>query len=136
MVPIPGRRVWQCQAARVSVPQLGGTQRDNIAWGGLQLDVGRPGALDGVVDSQPQGGQGPAYAMDAVAPRQGSELRDGIVHLSADAMCASTFPEHRGGPAQRRPSGGAVVDELWALLWAPLLPCNLVVGSVGYIGVP
>ena len=47
--PVPGRRVWHSQAARVAVLQLGGTQRGNIARGGLQLDVGRPGALDGFI---------------------------------------------------------------------------------------
>ena len=35
VVPVPWRRVWHCQAARVAVPQLGGAQRDNVARGGL-----------------------------------------------------------------------------------------------------
>ena len=33
VAPVPGRRVWHRQAARVAVPQLGGTQRDDIALG-------------------------------------------------------------------------------------------------------
>ena len=94
VVPVPGRSVWHLQAASVAVPQLGGTQRDTIAWGGLQLDMGRPGALDGVVKSHAQGGQGPRYAMDPVAPRQCRELRDGIMHIGADAMSAGNFGEY------------------------------------------
>ena len=35
VVPVPGRRVWHPQAARVGVPQLGGAQRDDVARGGL-----------------------------------------------------------------------------------------------------
>ena len=71
VVPVPGRRVWHRQAARVAVLQLGGRHPDNIARGGLQLEVGRPGALDGVVDPHCQSNQGPGYAIDPVAPRQG-----------------------------------------------------------------
>ena len=37
------------------------------------------------------GGQGADYAIDPVAPCQGSELRDGIVHRGADAMCTCEF---------------------------------------------
>ena len=33
VVPVPGRRVWHGQAARVAMPQLGGTQDDDVAWG-------------------------------------------------------------------------------------------------------
>ena len=33
VVAVPGDRVWHRQAARVAVPQLGGTQRDNVARG-------------------------------------------------------------------------------------------------------
>ena len=33
VVPMPRRRVWHRQAARVVVPQLGGAQRDDVAWG-------------------------------------------------------------------------------------------------------
>ena len=34
LVPMPPRRVWHRQAARVAVPQLGGAQRDDVArWG-------------------------------------------------------------------------------------------------------
>ena len=54
VVPVPGRCVWHGQAARVAVLQLDGMQREDIAWGGLQLDVGRPGALDGVVEPHPK----------------------------------------------------------------------------------
>ena len=35
VVPVPRRRVWHRQAAHVAVPQLGGAQRDDVAWGGL-----------------------------------------------------------------------------------------------------
>ena len=35
VVPVPQRRVWHRQAARVAVPQLGGAQCDDDAWGGL-----------------------------------------------------------------------------------------------------
>ena len=54
VVPVPGHRVWHRYAARVAVPQLGCTQRDNVARGGPQLDVGRPGARDGVVEPHPR----------------------------------------------------------------------------------
>ena len=68
VVPVPWRRVWHRQAARVAVPQLGGAQRDEVARGGLQLDVGCPGARDGVVEPHPQSSQGPGYAVDPVVP--------------------------------------------------------------------
>ena len=83
VVPVPGRRVCDRQAACAAVPQFGGTQCDNIPRGGLQLDLGRPGALDGVVEPVPQSSQGPGYAIDLVAPRRSCELRNGIVHLEA-----------------------------------------------------
>ena len=35
VLPVPGRRVWHRQAARVAVPQLGGAQWDDVARGGL-----------------------------------------------------------------------------------------------------
>ena len=35
VVPMPRRRVWHPQAARVAVLQLGGAQRDDVAQGGL-----------------------------------------------------------------------------------------------------
>ena len=35
VVPMPRRRVRHRQAARVAVPQLGGAQRDDVAWRGL-----------------------------------------------------------------------------------------------------
>ena len=35
VVPLPWRRVWHRQAARVAVRQLCGEQRDNVARGGL-----------------------------------------------------------------------------------------------------
>ena len=53
VVPVPRRRVWHRQAARVAVPQLGGAQRDDGPRGGLQLDVGCPGPRDGVVEPHP-----------------------------------------------------------------------------------
>ena len=109
VVPVPGRRVWHRQAARVAVPQFDGTQCDENPRGGLQLDEGRPGALDGVVDPHSQCSQGPGYAIDLVAPRQGCELRDRTLHLGADAMHASGFPEHPGGLGAQ--GGRAVVDE-------------------------
>ena len=108
LVPVPGRRVWHRQAARVAVPQFGSKQRDAIARGGLQLDVGRPVALDWVVEPRSQSSQRLGYAIDPVAPRQGCELRDGIVHLGADAMRASDFPEHPPGLGAH--GGQAVVD--------------------------
>ena len=67
VVPVPRRRVWHRQAARVVVPPLGGTQRDDIACGGLQLDMGHTGTLDGVVESHPQSSQCLGHAMDPVA---------------------------------------------------------------------
>ena len=91
------------------MPQVGGTQRDDVARGGLPLDVGRPGARDGVVEPHPQSGQGPGYAIDLVAPRHGCEFRNGIVHLGADAMRAGDVSEHPGGLGAHR--GRAVVDE-------------------------
>ena len=94
---------------RVAVPQLGGTQREDVAWGRLQLDVGRPGARDGVVQPQPQSSQGPGYDIDPVAPCQGCKLWDGIVHFGADAMRAGNVREHPGGLGAHR--GRAVVDE-------------------------
>ena len=105
MVPVPKRPVWHRQAARVAMPQLGGTQRDDIAAGGLQQDLGRPWVLDRVLESHHQGGQGPGYAMDLVAPC----FRDRIVHLEADAMFIANFPEHPGGLGAH--GGRAVVDE-------------------------
>ena len=63
VVPVPGRRLRHCQATCVAMSQLGGTQRDDIAWGGLQLHVGCPGALDGVAEPQPRGGQGPGMRL-------------------------------------------------------------------------
>ena len=56
-------------ATRVAVSQLGGAQRDDVARLGLQLDMGRPGAHDVVVQPHSQGGQGPGYAVDPVTPR-------------------------------------------------------------------
>ena len=94
VVPMPRRPVWHCQAARVAVPQLGGAQREDVAGGGLLLDVGCPGARDGVVEPHPQGGQGPGYALDRVAPCQGCELRDGVVYLKAYAVRAGDFQEN------------------------------------------
>ena len=35
VVPVPWRRVWHRQAARVAVPQSGSAQRDDVARGGL-----------------------------------------------------------------------------------------------------
>ena len=35
VVPMQQRRLWHPQAARVAVPQLGGAQRDDVAWWGL-----------------------------------------------------------------------------------------------------
>ena len=58
--------------------------------------MGCPGARDGVVEPRPQGGQGPGYAVDPVAPCQGCELRDGVVYLGAYAVRACDFPEHPG----------------------------------------
>ena len=58
--------------------------------------MGCPGARDGVVEPHFQGGQGPGYAVDPVAARQGCEFRDGVVHLGAYAVCAGDFPEHPG----------------------------------------
>ena len=58
VVPIPWRRVRHCHATCVAVSHVWGTQRDDMAWGGLQLDVGRPGELHEVVETHPQRGQG------------------------------------------------------------------------------
>ena len=69
VVPVQGRRVRHHQATCVAVSRPGGAQHDDIAWGGLQLHVGRPGALDGVVKPHLQNGQSPGYAIDPVAPR-------------------------------------------------------------------
>ena len=71
--------------------------------------MGRPGALDGVVEPHPQSSQGPGYAVDPVAPRQGCELRDGIVQLGSDAVRAGDFREHPGGLSAH--GGRPVVDE-------------------------
>ena len=109
VVPLPESRVWHRQTARGAVPQLGGTQRDDVAREGLQLDVGRPGARDGLVESHPHSSQGQGYAADQVAPRQGCDFRDGIVHLGADAMHAGDVPEHPGGLGAHR--GRVVVGE-------------------------
>ena len=91
------------------MPQLGGTQRDNAARWGLQLDVGRPGARDGTVEPQPQSSQAPEYVVDPVAPGQSCEFGDGMVHLRGDAMPAGDFPKHPGGLGAHR--GRALVDE-------------------------
>ena len=56
VVPVPRRPVWNRQVAPVAVPQLGGAESDDVARGGLWLDVGCPGADDGVVEPHPQGG--------------------------------------------------------------------------------
>ena len=69
VVPMPRRCVRHRQAARVAVSQLGAAQRNDVARRGLQLDMGRPGARDGVVQPHSQGGQGPGYAVDPVTPR-------------------------------------------------------------------
>ena len=91
MVPVRERRVWHRQAARVAVSKLGGTQRDDIAWGGLQLDVGRPGALDGVLEPHPQGGKGPWY--DPVAPCQ--VTNPGTGHCTSGKMpCAPAITQN------------------------------------------
>ena len=42
--------MWHRQAARVALLQLEGMQRDDVGLRGLQLDVGRPGALHGVIE--------------------------------------------------------------------------------------
>ena len=109
VVPVPGRCVTHHQAARVAVPQLGGTQRDDVARGGLQLDLGRPGARDGVVERHPQSSEGLGYAVALVAPRQGCELRDGLVHLGAAAMRTGDVRERPGVLSAHR--GRAVVGE-------------------------
>ena len=109
VLPVPGRHVWHRQAARVAVPKLGGRQRDPIARGGLQLDVGRPGPLNGVVEPHAQSSQGAGYAIDLVTPRQGCELRYRRVHLGADAMRAGDFPDYPGGLHAQ--GGRAPVDE-------------------------
>ena len=54
VVPVPGRRSWHRQATPVAVPRLGGTQRDDIAQGGLQLDVGHPGQSMGLSGPTPR----------------------------------------------------------------------------------
>ena len=41
--------------------------------------------------------------------RRERELRDRVVHLGADAICASDLPEHLGGLGAHR--GREVVDE-------------------------
>ena len=133
VVPVPGRRVWHRQAAPVAVPQLGGTQCDAVAWGGLQLHVGRPRPSDGVVEPHSQSSQGPEYTIDPVAPRQGCQLWDGIVHFGADAMCAGDLPEHPGGLGAH--GGRAAVEEraheghccLLAPCWYPREPQRPVV---------
>ena len=110
------------------MPQLGGTQREDVAGGGLQLDVRRPGSRDGVVEPHPQSSQGPGYSIDPVAPRQGCEFGDGIVHLRADAIRAGDVSEHPGGLGAH--GGRAVVDEhayeghchLLATCWHPREP--------------
>ena len=71
--------------------------------------MGYPRAFDGVVEPHPQSSQGPGYAVDPVAPRQGGELQDGLVYLGADAMCAGDFSEHPGDLGAHR--GRAVVDK-------------------------
>ena len=96
VVPVPRRRVWHRQAARVAVPQLGSAQHDDGARGGLQLDVGCPGARDGVVELHSKGGQGPGYAVDPVAPCKGCKLRDGVVYLGAYAVRTGDFLGHPG----------------------------------------
>ena len=66
--------------------------------------------------------------MDPAAPRHGRELQDGVVHLKADAMCASDLPEHPGVLSAHR--GQAVVPEraheghccLLSLPWRPWEP--------------
>ena len=63
VVPVPRRSVWDPQAARVALPQLGGAQLDNVARGGLQLDVGCP--------LTPREARAEGYAVDPVAPCQG-----------------------------------------------------------------
>ena len=102
VVPVPPRRVWHRQAARVALPQLGGAQRDDVAQGGLQLDLGCPGARDGVVEPHSQGGQGPGYAVDPVAPCQGCELRDGVVYLGTYVVRSGNFPEYPGNLSAHR----------------------------------
>ena len=96
VVFLTGRRVWHRQAARVAVPQLGDTQRDDIVRGGLQLDVGRPGALDGVVEPHCQSSHCSGHAKDPVARRRGCTLGDGIVNLGANAMRSGDSPENPG----------------------------------------
>ena len=77
--------------------------------GGLQLGVGPPRALDGVVEPHSQSSQGLGHAMEPVAPPKGCEVGGGIVHLGADAMRAGKFPDHPGGLGAH--GGRAVVDE-------------------------
>ena len=43
--------------------------------------MGRPGALDGVVEGQPQGSQGPGYTVDPITPCQGRVPQDRVVYL-------------------------------------------------------
>ena len=107
--------------------------------------MGCPGAHDGVVEPHSQGGQGPGYAMDPVASRQGCELSDGVVHLGAYSVRTGYFPEHLGD--LRVHGGGAVVDEctheghccLLALRWHPCEPQGPVILQAvpqGVEGVP
>ena len=96
VVPVQRRCVLHHQAASVVVPQLGGAQRGDVARGGLQLDVGCPGARDGVLEPHFQGAQGPGYALDPVAPSPGFEFRDGVVYLGAYAVRTGDLPEHPG----------------------------------------
>ena len=118
VVPLPWRSVCHRQAARVAVLQLGGLQRDDDARGGLYLDLGCPGARDGVVELTPTPrvarAQGtwwtqwpPARVANLPPSAQGGtrghtvgkascKLRDGVVYLGADAVQKGDFPELPG----------------------------------------
>ena len=109
VVPVPGRLVWHRQAARVAVSQLGGTQRDDIDRGALQLEVGRPGAPDGVAEPIPEAARVWGMRSTQYPPRQGCELQDGMVPLGADAMGGGDLREYPGGLGTH--GGRLVVDE-------------------------
>ena len=64
---------------------------------GLECYVVGSRGRDGAVQPHLQGCHRPEYAKDPVPPHQECKLQNRVVHLEADALCASDFPDHPGG---------------------------------------
>ena len=96
VVPMPRRRVWHRQVARVAVPQLGGAQRDDVARGGTVVGRGLPWGTRWGCSAPLPGRPGPGVCGGPSRPLPGLQFWDGVVHLGAYAVRTGDFPQHPG----------------------------------------